>query len=135
MTIQVFAYSARYFQGRCLFAYNANDGLHPYWESGQSFYNCISARNDNRGCRHDGYREYGAFAYNYLHRNYYGMSQATEYEPNEGFHHCIIDTTNHYAMQSNGADNFKQMVFMHGILKVLDMDCTVNNGKCYILGL
>ena len=31
----------------------------------------------------------------------------TEYEPNEGFHHNIIDTCNHYGMQSNGADNFK----------------------------
>ena len=59
----------------------------------------------------------------------------TEYEPNEGFHHCIIDTTNHYAMHQTVQTILKQMVFMHGILKVLDMDCTVNNGKCYILGL
>lgn len=104
----IWPYSARYFQGRCLIAYNANDGLHPYWESGQSFYNCISARNDQRGVRHDGYREYGEFAYNYIHRNYYGMSHGpTEYEPNAGFHHCIIDTTNHYAMASHGADNFR----------------------------
>ena len=104
----IWPYSARYFQGRCLFAYNANDGLHPYWESGQTFYNCISARNDQRGVRHDGYREYGAFAYNYIHRNYYGFSHGpTEYEPNEGFHHNIIDCTNHYAMQSSGADNFR----------------------------
>ena len=43
-----------------------------------------------------------------MHRNYYGFSHGpTEYEPNAGFHHNIIDTTNHYGMQSNGADNFK----------------------------
>lgn len=104
----IWLYSARYAQIRCAICYNANDGLHPYWEAGQTFYNCISARNDQRGARHDGYREYGAFAYNYLHRNFYGFSHSpTEYEPNEGFHHNIVDTCNHYAMQSNGADNFK----------------------------
>ena len=104
----IWLWQSRYAQVRCAVTYNANDGLHSWWESGQAFYNCISARNDNRGARTDGQREYQEFAYNYMNRNYYGISHGpTEYEPNAGYHHCIIDCTNHYAMQSNGADNYR----------------------------
>ena len=104
----IWLWQSRYAQVRCAICYNSNDGLHSWWESGQAFYNSIAVRGDQRGARCDGQREYQEFAYNYLHRNYYGMSHSpTEYEPNAGYHHCIIDTTNHYGMNSNGADNYK----------------------------
>lgn len=103
----IWPYSARYCQVRCAIAYNANDGLHPYWESGHAFYNCISARNDQRGFRNEGQREYHEFAYNYFHRNYYGgQNNVLEYECGSGYHHNIIDTTDHYALNNNGADNY-----------------------------
>lgn len=90
----VFIWDARYLRLRCCFCANTWNGFNgPWYQPGQSIYNCISTRNQSTNYRSEGLHEYGEFAYNYSSRAENAIRWIMPYENGMGYHDFISDSS------------------------------------------
>ena len=103
----IWFYSSRFSVARCALNYRGKFGLHTFWEESQGFYNCIAARQSDSMMRLEGVRGYAPMAYNYCNKGQYGYRNfAGEYNIEEGHHHNIIDSLQHFGASIDGNNNY-----------------------------
>ena len=103
----IWLYSSRYAIVRCALSYRGKFGFNTYWDESQGVYNTIIARCSDTAMRIEGARGFNALAYNYVNKSYYGYRNfAGEYDSAEGYHHNIIDSTQHMGGSIDGNNNY-----------------------------
>lgn len=98
----VFLWDMRYLKLRCAFCANTWNGFNgPWYNPGQSIYNCISTRNQSTNYRSEGLHDYAEFAYNYSSRTDQAMRWVSTYENSIGYHDFIADASSFGISQYN----------------------------------
>ena len=88
----LFIWDMRYLKLRCAFCANTYNGINgPWYNPGQSIYNCISTRNSSTNYRSEGLHDYAEFAYNYSSRAENAIRWLPVYENALGYHDFISD--------------------------------------------
>ena len=88
----LFIWDHRFAKLRCCFCANTYNGINgPWYNPGQSIYNCISTRNSSTNYRSEGLHEYSEFAYNYSSRAENHIRWLPSYEHALGYHDFIAD--------------------------------------------
>jgi hypothetical protein len=103
----------RYLKLRCAFCANTYNGINgPWYNPGQSIYNCISTRNQSTNFRSEGLHDYAEFAYNYSSRSDQLIRWVSPYENSLGYHDFIGDAASYGFAMYNGTQGLMGRKFV-----------------------